>query len=334
MILSLTIGVTLSMFCLGISIFFLSEESLFLMWMSLELITWSLLPLMLLKKKILMVEGMMKYFILQSLSSLIWVISSLIWQEMSYLNWQGAEFFLTTLMFSSLMLKLGIFPLHGWVMDLLCVSDIAIIFFLLVLQKIPPLIVMMKMLFLSQMSFFLKMFLIFPIFFFCYFSLPNFSKIYFLLFFSSLYHMSIMFLMMSWEGSSNITILYFFSYSVYFGICSWSCYITHYENKSQNTSMSLFLIFWGMSGMPPFLMFLVKVLFVNTLNWAWSDLILMFFAVIMTLYIFSFLSFFLENLSKTSSSSYTISNMYFPSLSLNILSYMGIFFMPAFLICL
>jgi hypothetical protein len=141
--------------------------------------------------------------------------------------------------------------------------DITVIAFLLVLQKILPLLIFLNILLVGGVSFFMKIGVIIPIFLFCFYSLSNFNKIYSLFFISRIYHVGLIFLIMGWGGREKLAIWYFFIYSFFFFICAWACSRSQYENKIQNFAYgksSLFFIFMGIRGLPPFLIFSLKIL--------------------------------------------------------------------------
>nr|ATC73033.1 NADH dehydrogenase subunit 2 [Graphocephala sp. EMHAU-2015-Zz052315] len=104
-----------------------------MMWAGLEISLISFLPLMT-SKNSLSSESMMKYFIIQGMSSSLLMF--------------GIMFMLMTVNFSnyimmiSLMLKIGMAPFHNWVLSVIDGLNYECVFILLTLMKISPLMIL------------------------------------------------------------------------------------------------------------------------------------------------------------------------------------------------
>nr|YP_010478203.1 NADH dehydrogenase subunit 2 [Nesophrosyne ogradyi]UVI59647.1 NADH dehydrogenase subunit 2 [Nesophrosyne ogradyi] len=106
------------------------------MWMGLELVLMSFIPLMQ-NDNSLSSESMIKYFIVQSIASTMFLMTiaiMLVGDSMMQLN----EIILTT----SMLIKLGSAPFHGWVLMIIEPLGTFPMMTMLTIMKLPPLIVM------------------------------------------------------------------------------------------------------------------------------------------------------------------------------------------------
>nr|YP_009459921.1 NADH dehydrogenase subunit 2 [Cheumatopsyche campyla]AUT18186.1 NADH dehydrogenase subunit 2 [Cheumatopsyche campyla] len=127
---------TLMMFSIMITI---SSNSWISCWMGLELNTFSFLPFIFKKKNFLSSETSIKYFLIQSISSvnLLFIISLINWKMMN------KNFFLPLLFLNviiCLLFKLGSAPFHFWMINLIESFDWLSMFIFFSIQKIPPII--------------------------------------------------------------------------------------------------------------------------------------------------------------------------------------------------
>jgi NADH:ubiquinone oxidoreductase subunit 2 (subunit N) len=265
----------------------------------LELITWRLLPLLLLKKTRYRVERMMKYFLVQRIASLVWLISTEvgILEDFPTTNTHWVEL----LGIVALLLKVGVFPFHGWVMELINKREIGTTLFLLTIQKIIPTVIFMKLLSFIKLPFqwnvVVGLGLIFVIF-----SLFNFTKPIFLFFLSGIYHFSLIFFIMGHVGSNSVILYYFAVYIAYLGFCGWLLVVNQQEIKihfRRQFTWGGFGILMGMRGLPPFTIFFLKGLFLHTVFFSWGDLFIFSLFGLITLYIFFFVIIFLEGATNT-----------------------------------
>nr|AKC35096.1 NADH dehydrogenase subunit 2 [Sepioteuthis lessoniana] len=122
------------------TLFSLSSSHWLTMWMGLELNLMGFLPLINIKGKILEAEASIKYFIIQSMSSSVLIISSII---MYFLNMSWYSMFtntiLSTFIMMALIMKLGGAPLHFWLPSITKQMSWLILFMVLTWQKIAPL---------------------------------------------------------------------------------------------------------------------------------------------------------------------------------------------------
>jgi len=115
--------------------FVASSPSLFLSWVGLELNTLAFIPLLLLKKSKLTSEASIKYFLTQTLASVLILIGGLL------LLTPLEELGVVTLLLG-LRVKLGAAPFHGWVLSVAEASGWGALFLLLTIQKINPLLIL------------------------------------------------------------------------------------------------------------------------------------------------------------------------------------------------
>nr|YP_010610824.1 NADH dehydrogenase subunit 2 [Nanatka castenea]WAP91645.1 NADH dehydrogenase subunit 2 [Nanatka castenea] len=104
-----------------------------MMWSGLEISLMSFLPLMI-SKNLLSSECMMKYFIIQGMSSSMLMLGFMF----MLMTIKMSTFFMIT----SLMLKIGMSPFHNWVLSIIEGLDYSAIFILLTLIKISPLMIL------------------------------------------------------------------------------------------------------------------------------------------------------------------------------------------------
>ena len=112
----------------------LSSPSLFISWVGLELNTLAFLPILLSRKNKLTSESSIKYFLTQTLASVIVIIGGL-----TLLILQ-AELRMTVILFG-LAIKLGAAPFHGWVVTVAESLRWIPLFVLLTIQKLNPLFI-------------------------------------------------------------------------------------------------------------------------------------------------------------------------------------------------
>ena len=112
----------------------LRSINIFIMWVWLELNTIVFLLLIYRNRIYGQIELIVKYFLVQSLSSAIFLYRIL------FLILRYEELRVKIIFFLSILIKLGIFPFHLWVLNIRKMLDWQILFILLTFQKILPLI--------------------------------------------------------------------------------------------------------------------------------------------------------------------------------------------------
>nr|APQ47864.1 NADH dehydrogenase subunit 2 [Cheumatopsyche brevilineata] len=130
----------LMMFSIMITI---SSNSWVSCWMGLELNTFSFLPFIFKKKNFLSSETSIKYFFVQSISSVNLMFSQCIIISLINLKIMNKTFFLPFMSLSviiCLLFKLGSAPFHFWMINLIESLDWFSMFIFFSIQKIPPII--------------------------------------------------------------------------------------------------------------------------------------------------------------------------------------------------
>nr|UGK73295.1 NADH dehydrogenase subunit 2 [Balala lui] len=118
---SMTIGVMISM----------SSNSWMMMWSGIEISMMSFIPIMS-SNSMLSAESCTKYFIVQSSSSMIMMLSLLMMISKSKLNYE-------MILLTSLMMKLGAVPFHNWVLSVVEGLNYLMLLNLLIIMKMAPL---------------------------------------------------------------------------------------------------------------------------------------------------------------------------------------------------
>nr|YP_010727947.1 NADH dehydrogenase subunit 2 [Bothrogonia tortilla]WDZ68128.1 NADH dehydrogenase subunit 2 [Bothrogonia tortilla] len=114
----------------------ISTNNFIMLWSGLELSLMSFIPMMS-SKNLLSSESMMKYFIVQSMSSSI-MISGLV---LMGINTMQSEYLIVT----SILMKIGMAPFHNWMLTVIEGMSYQMILIMLTMMKVPPLMVMSYM---------------------------------------------------------------------------------------------------------------------------------------------------------------------------------------------
>lgn len=232
----------------------ISSPSLFLSWVGLELNTLAFLPLLLSKKSKLTREASIKYFLTQTLASVLILVGGL-W---SLTPLTGVT---TIILLLGLRIKLGAAPFHRWVLSVAEARGWVPLFILLTIQKINPLLIL---------------------WIFCHLRMPLFyatvliclivgglagltqTRIRSILTFSSINHVG--WLITALRFSLGVGVYYFF---IYLTTLLCSILIFHIFNVSHinqlpllnfkpRSQILLFFTLLSLGGLPPFLGFLPK----------------------------------------------------------------------------
>nr|YP_010727934.1 NADH dehydrogenase subunit 2 [Bothrogonia tibetana]WDZ68115.1 NADH dehydrogenase subunit 2 [Bothrogonia tibetana] len=114
----------------------ISTNNFIMLWSGLELSLMSFIPMMS-NKNLLSSESMMKYFIVQSMSSSI-MISGLV---LLGINTMQSEYLIVT----SILIKIGMAPFHNWMLTVIEGMSYQMILIMLTMMKVPPLMVISYM---------------------------------------------------------------------------------------------------------------------------------------------------------------------------------------------
>nr|YP_010556307.1 NADH dehydrogenase subunit 2 [Hygrobates turcicus]UYS90933.1 NADH dehydrogenase subunit 2 [Hygrobates turcicus] len=227
----------------------LSSKSWIFIWSFLEMSSFIFIIFLKESKKS---EISMMYFLVQSLSSSILLLSLVLNEKFSF-NYQEGSFLPSSLLILSLVTKCGLFPMHMWMVEIANKMSSMNIFIFLTIMKIAPLTVIMK-------SVSLEMLFLIIIFSSGVSVVLQFSSldIKILMTFSSVSHSSWM--CFSCLISYHLMMFYFFTYSLILFLI-----LKEVKNKSlksvlvgSSKSKSLSINILSLSGIPPLLGFFPK----------------------------------------------------------------------------
>nr|YP_009142403.1 NADH dehydrogenase subunit 2 [Trilophidia annulata]AKH04350.1 NADH dehydrogenase subunit 2 [Trilophidia annulata] len=120
------------------SILSISSNSWLGIWMGLEINLLSIIPMFTNNKNMMVNESAIKYFIIQAMASTMLLIS-ILFIQMKYTMW-WEENISSTMIASSMMMKLGAAPFHFWLPEVMSVSSWINCLILMTWQKIAPMI--------------------------------------------------------------------------------------------------------------------------------------------------------------------------------------------------
>nr|QLY89675.1 NADH dehydrogenase subunit 2 [Brachycentrus subnubilus] len=248
------------------TMFSLSSISFLNMWIGMEINLISFIPLMMNKLNILSSESMMKYFLIQSISSVNFLFSSIyliFLNKWFIINLNNFSFFILIILNLSLLMKMGAAPMHFWFPKTMKGLTWINCFILSTWQKIIPMVILFYLYFKIL------------IFFFCLFSVIlgsimglNQTSLILLISYSSINHIGWM--LMSLIINMNLWMIYFFIYMFinFILMIMFNKIKTFNLNQIFLNKMNLFIYFillnfLSLSGLPPFLGFLSKWMVIN-----------------------------------------------------------------------
>nr|ACJ69614.1 NADH dehydrogenase subunit 2 [Venturia canescens] len=231
----------------------ISLNSWFSIWISIELNIMTFIPLIIFINKYYK-ELVMKYFIVQSISSMMIILSSNLMNLINNLMYMEFLIFMLNI---SLFIKLGIPPFHYWFISLMNNMNWMNCFLLSTWQKFTPMILIMY----NNLNWLIYLFImissltsIFGI---------NHQSIRMILAYSSINHMSWM--LINLMNSQMLWILYFISYliinfSIMMMLSNLNINYLNEISNMKNLNMKMFLImnFLSISSLPPLFGFMFK----------------------------------------------------------------------------
>nr|QIC54418.1 NADH dehydrogenase subunit 2 [Stygobromus tenuis potomacus] len=263
MVMALHPSIPLFFISLCSSIFLISStNSWFMAWLALEINLLSFIPLMLNNSKYSS-ESSLKYFLTQTLASIIVLASSLLG-----LIWLPVLSSMSLML--ALLLKVGAAPTHQWLPAVAEGLSWSQVFILLTIQKLAPLILVSYLFSSNSIFMIMTIYIVFSAIFGSIGGLvhPSLRKI---LSFSSIAHMS--WILVSIQYSNFLWLNYFFLYIiilisvVYSFVLTNSNKLSHLINKPSDSFNALLLVLplLSLGGLPPFLGFLPKFLVLQQL---------------------------------------------------------------------
>nr|ADU55044.1 NADH dehydrogenase subunit 2 [Dosidicus gigas] len=304
------------------TLFSLSSSHWLTMWMGLEINLMGFLPLMNIKGKTLEAEASMKYFIIQSMSSSILIISSVLMYN-NTLSWYSmfTESTFSLMIILSLVLKLGGAPLHFWMPSIAKQMSWSILFMMLTWQKLAPLLMLslvnsnlMVVMLISMASTIVGSIMAL-----------NQTNIQLIMTYSSISHLGWMLSMIT--INSSLTMMYFFNYIMIsmplmnmLGMTLGNHLFMLTQQTKMNNMIPISLIL-SLGGLPPLLGFMSKLISLISLIEMKLMMLAMFMFVgtLISLYFYLNMSLMLMIKSYKNLHSNTANKMYNPISSFNLL---------------
>nr|ADU55282.1 NADH dehydrogenase subunit 2 [Dosidicus gigas]ADU55371.1 NADH dehydrogenase subunit 2 [Dosidicus gigas] len=304
------------------TLFSLSSSHWLTMWMGLEINLMGFLPLMNIKGKTLEAEASMKYFIIQSMSSSILIISSMLMYN-NTLSWYSmfTDSTFSLMIILSLVLKLGGAPLHFWMPSIAKQMSWSILFMMLTWQKLAPLLMLslvnsnlMVVMLISMASTIVGSVMAL-----------NQTNIQLIMTYSSISHLGWMLSMIT--INSSLTMMYFFNYIMISMPLMNMLSMTlgnHLFMLTQQTKMNNMIpisLILSLGGLPPLLGFMSKLIILISLIEMKLMMLAMFMFVgtLISLYFYLNMSLMLMIKSYKNLHSNTANKMYNPIISFNLL---------------
>nr|ADU54738.1 NADH dehydrogenase subunit 2 [Dosidicus gigas] len=304
------------------TLFSLSSSHWLTMWMGLEINLMGFLPLMNIKGKTLEAEASMKYFIIQSMSSSILIISSVLMYN-NTLSWYSmfTDSTFSLMIILSLVLKLGGAPLHFWMPSIAKQMSWSILFMMLTWQKLAPLLMLslvnsnlMVVMLISMTSTIVGSIMAL-----------NQTNIQLIMTYSSISHLGWMLSMIT--INSSLTMMYFFNYIMISMPLMNMLSMTlgnHLFMLTQQTKMNNMIpisLILSLGGLPPLLGFMSKLIILISLIEMKLMMLAMFMFVgtLISLYFYLNMSLMLMIKSYKNLHSNTTNKMYNPIISFNLL---------------
>nr|ADU54952.1 NADH dehydrogenase subunit 2 [Dosidicus gigas] len=304
------------------TLFSLSSSHWLTMWMGLEINLMGFLPLMNIKGKTLEAEASMKYFIIQSMSSSILIISSVLMYN-NTLSWYSmfTDSTFSLMIILSLVLKLGGAPLHFWMPSITKQMSWSILFMMLTWQKLAPLLMLslvnsnlMVVMLISMASTIVGSIMAL-----------NQTNIQLIMTYSSISHLGWMLSMIT--INSSLTMMYFFNYIMISMPLMNMLSMTlgnHLFMLTQQTKMNNMIpisLILSLGGLPPLLGFMSKLIILISLIEMKLMMLAMFMFVgtLISLYFYLNMSLMLMIKSYKNLHSNTANKMYNPIISFNLL---------------
>nr|YP_010016409.1 NADH dehydrogenase subunit 2 [Mukaria splendida]QOI73915.1 NADH dehydrogenase subunit 2 [Mukaria splendida] len=222
------------------------------MWMGLEISMLSFIPLMI-NKKIKSPESMIKYFIMQSIASSMFLYSMIILLIGVNMN---NEF----LMNLSMIMKMGLAPFHNWMLLIIETMDYYVMFIMMTIMKIPPMVILIQCQNSATLTSISLMSLLFSSI-----SCVNQSSVRKNLTYSSIFNNSLMLMSIN---SMNVVVLYMmiYSMSLMMTMLMMSIMKTNFVNQLMFNEFSIWMKmnFWlnmlSMGGFPSLIGFSAKMM--------------------------------------------------------------------------
>nr|YP_009919124.1 NADH dehydrogenase subunit 2 [Triatoma mexicana]QMP96756.1 NADH dehydrogenase subunit 2 [Triatoma mexicana] len=249
---------------LGTSIV-ISSETWLGMWMGLEMNLISFIPILYKSKNMSSSESCMIYFLIQSLSSMLMLISVLLNSSIMISPVMGEEFINMALLLS-MMIKLGVPPFHFWFPEILEKMPWASCAILMTWQKIAPLCVMSYITYNPILPFIITLSVIVGAI-----GGLNQTSLRKILGYSSINHMGWMIACIKFNNEFWLKYLMIYSSIILMMTTLFNLYSSFFINQVINSSPSfmekslIIILFLSLGGLPPFIGFLPKWLVIQSM---------------------------------------------------------------------
>nr|QKY63819.1 NADH dehydrogenase subunit 2 [Triatoma longipennis] len=249
---------------LGTSIV-ISSETWLGMWMGLEMNLISFIPILYKSKNMSSSESCMIYFLIQSLSSMLMLMSVLLNSSIVISPIMGEEFINMALLLS-MMIKLGVPPFHFWFPEILEKMSWTNCTILMTWQKIAPLCVMSHIVKNPILPIIIALTVIVGAI-----GGLNQTSLRKILGYSSINHMGWMIACMKFNNEFWLNYLVIYSTIVLMMTILFNSYSSFFINQIVNSSPSfmektlIIILFLSLGGLPPFIGFLPKWLVIQSM---------------------------------------------------------------------
>nr|WRQ18134.1 NADH dehydrogenase subunit 2 [Anaceratagallia venosa] len=227
----------------------ISANNLLMMWIGMEISMMSMMPLIS-NKNFMSSESSVKYFVIQSISSAMMMLGVLLLLTNSKIEYQ-------MILTSSMMMKMGVAPMHNWVLEMIESMELSAMFLIFTMMKIAPLN-MISFLTFNNSIFILMSLLVGST------MGVNQNSLRKLISYSSIFNMG--FILAS-INMNSIWIMYMSLYSMMLAMIIMMMmkmnisYINQMmlNEQSMNNKMNLWMMMLAMGGMPPMTGFMMKL---------------------------------------------------------------------------
>nr|YP_009485721.1 NADH dehydrogenase subunit 2 [Scipinia horrida]AVZ00857.1 NADH dehydrogenase subunit 2 [Scipinia horrida] len=243
----------------------MSAESWMGMWMGLELNMVAFIPLIYKEKMNSTYESCMIYFLIQSMGSII-MLMSILMNSFFILSPYMGESMLSSTVILSMMVKMGAPPFHFWFPEIMEKMSWPSCFILMTWQKVAPMYILSCVINMNETMMFLLILIMVLTGSLGGLNQTSIRKI---MSYSSMDHMGWMIACMKF--SNNMWMIYFLIYSLILStiVFSFWFYSAYYMNQYSNKSLSfmeklmIIIAFLSLGGLPPFLGFIPKLIVIQ-----------------------------------------------------------------------
>nr|YP_010610850.1 NADH dehydrogenase subunit 2 [Sahlbergotettix salicicola]WAP91671.1 NADH dehydrogenase subunit 2 [Sahlbergotettix salicicola] len=268
----------------------LSSNNWIMMWVGMEISLMSFIPLMV-SNLIISSECSMKYFIIQSMSSSIFILGVIFMLMGVNMNYE----MIITL---SMAMKMGVAPFHTWMLSIIEGLNYSVMFNLFTIMKIVPMMIIMNM------NLNLNLIIIFTLLIGSIMGL-NQNSIRSMLTYSSIFNMGFMMYAMK---NMSLWLLYFCLYSINLFMLTLVLSMNNVNYLNQliinkfelKLKLSLWILMLSSGGMPPMIGFLGKLIVIElSINFNdWLITVSMIFTSLLTMFYYNRLCFVSMSISS------------------------------------